>query len=79
MPNLNGTGPKGQGSMTGRKRGHCKDTQTAKTEKTTEQTSENKEVVYGRGRGGKPRGGGGLGNGGSKGQNRGRGRGFGGK
>ena len=81
MPNLNGTGPQGQGAMTGRKRGRCKNNQTLQTEKTTEQTAENKEVVYGLGRGGRPRGGGGMGNrfggGSGKGQGRGRGRGFG--
>ena len=82
MPNLDRTGPQGQGAMTGRKRGHCNNTKTAQTEKTTEQSAENKEVVYGLGRGGRPRGGGGgLGNGSGagKGQGRGRGRGFGGK
>ena len=81
MPNFDGTGPQGQGAMTGRKRGRCNDTKTTSTEKTTEQTVENKEVVYGLGRGGKPRGGGGFGNGsgGGKGQGRGRGRGFGNK
>jgi hypothetical protein len=84
MPNFDKTGPKGQGAMTGRKRGRCKDTQATQIEKTSDQAAENKEVVYGLGRGGKPRGGGGLGNrsgGGGKGngQGRGRGRGFGGK
>jgi len=78
MPNFDGTGPQGQGAMTGRKRGRCNDTKTTPTEKSTEQSAENKEVVYGLGRGGKPRGGGGFGNGsgGGKGQGRGRGRGF---
>lgn len=79
MPNFDRTGPQGQGSMTGRKRGRCKDTQTTQTEKSTEQTADNKEVVYGLGRGGRPRGGGGLGMGSGKGQGRGRGRGFGNK
>jgi len=75
MPNFNGTGPQGEGAMTGRKRGHCKDIQQTQTEKTTNQSAENKEVVYGLGRGGKPRGGGGLGNhqGGGKGKGQGRG------
>lgn len=82
MPNLDGTGPLGQGAMTGRRRGRCKDTKTAQTEKTSEQSAENKEVVYGLGRGGRPRGGGGFANrfgggGAGKGQGRGRGRGFG--
>ena len=83
MPNFDRTGPQGQGTMTGRKRGRCSDNQTTQTEKTTEQSAENEKVVYGLGRGGNPRGGGGLGNrfgGGSrKGQGRVRGRGFGGK
>lgn len=83
MPKLDGTGPLGQGAMTGRRRGRCKDTQTVQTEKTSEQSAENKEVIYGLGRGGRPRGGGGTGNrfggGSGKGQGRGRGRGFGSK
>ncbi|MBU1299461.1 MAG: DUF5320 domain-containing protein [Bacteroidetes bacterium] len=58
MPNLNGTGPQGQGAMTGRRRGRCRDTQTMQIEKSESQTAENKEVVYGVGRGGRPRGGG---------------------
>jgi hypothetical protein len=81
MPNLDGKGPHGQVAMTGRKRGRCNETKTTQTEKSTEQSDENKEVVYGLGRGGTPRGGGGLGNGsgGRKGSGRGRGKGFGGK
>jgi len=82
MPNFDRTGPQGQGAMTGRKRGRCVNNQTTQTEKSTEQSAGNKEVVYGLGRGGKPRGGGGLGNrfsgGSGKGQGRGRGRGLGG-
>jgi hypothetical protein len=77
MPNFDRTGPQGQGAMTGRRRGRCNDTKTTQTEKSTEQSADNKEVVYGLGRGGRPRGGGGFGNGGSKVQGRGRGRGFG--
>lgn len=77
MPNFDRTGPQGQGAMTGRRRGRCNDTKTTQTEKSTEQSADNKEVVYGLGRGGRPRGGGGFGNGGGKGQGRGRGRGFG--
>ena len=75
MPNFNGTGPQGEGAMTGRKRGRCKETKTMQTEKTTDQSAENKEVVYGLGRGGKPCGGGGSGNhhGGGKGKGQGRG------
>jgi hypothetical protein len=64
--------------MTGRKRGRCNDIKATQTEKSTEQSAEKKEVVYGLGRGGKPRGGGGLGNGSGKGQGRSRGRGLGG-
>lgn len=58
MPNVNGTGPKGQGAMTGRRRGRCRVTQTAQIEESKIQTAENKDIVYGVGRGGKPRGGG---------------------
>lgn len=29
MPNFDRTGPQGQGPMTGRKRGRCRDTQTS--------------------------------------------------
>jgi hypothetical protein len=79
MPNFDGTGPQGQGAMTGRKKGRCNITKTTQTEKSTEQSVDNKEVVNGLGRGGKPRGGGGVGNGSGKGQGRGRGKGFGGK
>jgi len=80
MPNFDRTGPQGQGLMTGRRRGRCKDTQTTQNEKSTEQTAENKEIVYGLGRGGRTRGGGGfanrLGGGFGNGGGRGRGRGF---
>ncbi len=80
MPNFDGTGPQGQGAMTGRRRGRCQDTQTTQIEKSENRIAENKDVVYGLGRGGRPRGGGGLGNhhagGYGKGQGRGRGRGF---
>lgn len=54
MPNLDGTGPQGQGSLSGRKRGRCTGTEKADTQN---QSSENKEVIYGLGRGGIPRGG----------------------
>lgn len=81
MPNFDGTGPKGQGAMTGRKKGRCNNTNTTQTEKSTDQSVENKGVANGLGRGGKPRGGGGLGKGScdGKGQGRGHGKGFGGK
>ncbi|MDZ7623712.1 MAG: DUF5320 domain-containing protein [Ignavibacteriaceae bacterium] len=57
MPNFDGTGPSGQGPLTGRRRGRCRDTQTAKTEKLEIKTVENKETTYGFGRGGRSRGG----------------------
>jgi hypothetical protein len=55
MPNLNGTGPQGEGPLTGRRRGRCRDTEKSETQKNP---SENKDVIYGLGRGGKPHGGG---------------------
>ena len=78
MPNFDRTGPMGQGAMTGRKRGRCRDTQTTQIEKSEALTvsAENKEVIYGLGRGGRPRGEGGLGNRFGFGHGRGRGRGF---
>lgn len=80
MPNLDGTGSMGQGAMTGRRRGRCRDIENINQQN---QSSENKEVVYGIGRGGRPRGGGGFGNrfggGYGNGQRRGRGRGYGNK
>ena len=63
MPNLDGTGPQGQGAMTGRRRGRCRDTETKQIEKTENQNIESNNVVYGLGRGGRPHGGGGFGNG----------------
>jgi hypothetical protein len=74
MPNLDGTGPQGKGTMSGRKKGRCKDTKTPQTEKSEVQSTENKEDAAGVGRGGKPRGGGK-----GKGQGKGRGRGLGNK
>jgi len=44
MPNLDGTGPQGQGPLTGRKRGQCKD---------SKKTDENRERIFRRRRGGK--------------------------
>ena len=52
MPNFDGTGSMGQGAMTGRRRGRCKETGKADTQN---QSTENKEIIYGLGRGGKPR------------------------
>ncbi len=46
MPNLDGTGPMGQGPITGRKRGRCNDKQTEKSEN---KPLENKETKYGLG------------------------------
>ena len=74
MPNFDGTGPKGQGAMSGRKKGRCKDTKTKQTEKSEIKSTENEEVAAGLGRGGKPRGGGK-----GKGQGKGSGRGLGNK
>lgn len=48
MPNFDGTGPQGQGPLTGRKRGRCKN---------PKRTDQNGEIIYGRGRGGRTRGG----------------------
>ncbi len=85
MPNFDGTGPQGQGPLTGRGRGHCRDIKTSQTEKSEAaiENAENKEVIYGLGRGGRPRGGagnrfgGGFGQGAGRRNGRGRGRGFG--
>ncbi|MGK9476378.1 DUF5320 domain-containing protein [Melioribacter sp. OK-6-Me] len=78
MPGFDHTGPMGRGPLTGRRRGRCFDTQTTQTEKTAAQSSENKEEVYGLGRGGRPRGGAGnrFRSGCGKGGGRGRGRRF---
>jgi hypothetical protein len=56
MPNLNGTGPGGQGPMTGRRRGRCFNKQSVQGLRTESRSDEIKEVVYGVGRGGRPRG-----------------------
>mgnify|MGYP002867857178 CR=1 FL=1 len=69
MPNLDGTGPQGQGPLTGRRRGRCRDSEKSESKRN----DENRDAIYGLGRGGKPRGGGGF----SKGQGQGRRRGFG--
>jgi hypothetical protein len=58
MPNLNGTGPQGQGPMTGGRRGRCRVTQNTQNDKPEIQTAKNNDIVYGVGRGGRPRGGG---------------------
>ena len=58
MPYFDRTGPQGQGSMTGRRRGRCRNTQTTQIEKTENQSAETNDIIYGLGRGGRPRGGG---------------------
>lgn len=58
MPNLEGTGPLGQGKMAGRRLGRCRDKQTTQTEKSEIKYVENNESVYGFGRGGRSCGGG---------------------
>ena len=58
MPGLNSTGPEGKGKMTGRKRGHCNSSKESEIVKSENKSAEEKEVVLGVGRGGKPRGGG---------------------
>jgi hypothetical protein len=56
MPNLNGTGPHGQGPMTGGRRGRCRNPQLRGLP-TAKQTGEAEET-FGLGRGGRPYGGG---------------------
>ncbi len=58
MPNFDGTGPQGQGAMTGRQRGRCRNVKTPQTTNPENQSADKEEVLYGRGRGGNPRGGG---------------------
>lgn len=60
MPNLDGTGPQGQGSMTGRRRGRCRDSENSNQQN---QSNENKEIVSGLGRGGRSQRGGAFGKG----------------
>ncbi|MBS4034749.1 MAG: DUF5320 domain-containing protein [Ignavibacterium sp.] len=60
MPNLDGTGTQGQGPLTGRRRGRCKESEKSEALKKTE---ESREIIYGLGRGGRQRGGGGFGKG----------------
>ncbi len=75
MPNFDGTGSQGQGSLTRRRSGRCRDIEKSNQQN---QSAENKEVIYGLGRGGRPRGGGGFGQGQKGQQGQGRKRGFGG-
>jgi hypothetical protein len=57
LPNLDGTGPLGQGKMTGRRRDRCRDKQTTKTEKSETKSVDKNKSVYGLGlRGGRGRG-----------------------
>jgi len=58
MPNLDRTGPQGQGPMTGRRMGRCSNNKTTKTSDTTEKSTGENEILYGVGRGGRPWGGG---------------------
>ena len=62
MPNLNGRGPLGDGPMTGRKKGRCRETQKTLIENAENRQTENKDIIYGIGRGGRRREGDGLGN-----------------
>ncbi|HPI36571.1 MAG TPA: DUF5320 domain-containing protein [Ignavibacteriaceae bacterium] len=58
MPGFDKTGPEGQGPMTGRKRGMCREEVKETKEQSSTQSSSEKEVLYGVGRGGRPYGGG---------------------
>ncbi|HSL88408.1 MAG TPA: DUF5320 domain-containing protein [Ignavibacteriaceae bacterium] len=71
MPNLDGTGPQGQGPLTGRRRGRCRDSEKSEAQQKAEKSG---EVIYGLGRGGRPKGGGGFGKGHGQGRRRGYGR-----
>jgi len=74
MPNFDGTGPQGQGSLIGLRRGRCRDNEKSNQQN---QSDENKEIIYGIGHGGRPRGGDSLGQGQKGPQAQGRRRGFG--
>ena len=58
MPNLNGTGPLGQGSGTGGKMGRCHGAQKEQIQKSEDQSTDKAATLIGLGRGGKPFGGG---------------------
>ncbi|MBZ0198908.1 MAG: DUF5320 domain-containing protein [Ignavibacteriaceae bacterium] len=58
MPNFDGTGPQGQGAMSGRQRGGCRNIKTPQTTNSENQPENKEEVFYGLGRGGNARGGG---------------------
>lgn len=51
MPNFDGTGPQGQGSMTGRRRGRCKNNKDTENMNNENQLVENNEVDKAQGRG----------------------------
>jgi len=57
MPNFDRTGPSGQGPMTGRRQGKCVDNNRTKSD-TEKQSSQDDQVLFGLGRGGRPWGGG---------------------
>ncbi|MBK7499184.1 MAG: DUF5320 family protein [Ignavibacteriales bacterium] len=56
MPNLDGTGPKGQRAMNGKRKGICKDTKATQVEKSENQTTQKNEVDEKPGNGGKGNG-----------------------
>ncbi|MBU1096383.1 MAG: DUF5320 domain-containing protein [Bacteroidetes bacterium] len=51
MPNFDGTGPQGQGSMTGRRRGRCNNNKDTENQNIENQLVENTEVDKAQGRG----------------------------
>jgi hypothetical protein len=58
MPNLDKTGPEGKGPSTGKGRGHCGNRKNVEVEQNSKTSDPNEEIIYGRGRGGRPYGGG---------------------
>ena len=58
MPNFDGTGHEGKGTLTGRRSGHCGNNKHERTSQTYKTSEAAEEVIYGRGRGGRPWGGG---------------------
>jgi hypothetical protein len=51
MPNLDGTRPEGRGSLTGRRRGRCREEKTNQTEISDNKTDSTGKSIYGFGRG----------------------------
>ncbi len=47
MPNFDGTGPLGQGTMTGRRRGRCWNKQTETNKNYSETKTEDKNIING--------------------------------